>query len=194
MNAPRVADALAPVANLLERLGVRYHVGGSVASSSYGAPRATMDVDLVADLRPEHAAPLARELQTEYYVDEDVVRDAIARSRSFNVIHLQTMIKVDVFVPPDRPFDRQEMARARVRTLDLAPGARSFPVKSAEDRVLRKLEWYRAGGEVSERQWGDVLGVLKVQAAALDRAYLDRWAAQLSLADLLERAWGEASA
>ena len=188
-----VAAALTPVVELLDRLGVRYHIGGSVASSTYGAPRATMDVDLVAALQPEHASTLARALQTTYYVDEDAVREAIARRGSFNVIHLETMIKVDVFVPATRAFDRQEMDRARPQTLDLAPGARTFSVKSPEDLILRKLEWYRAGGEVSERQWGDVQGVLKVQGPALDRAYLCEWAQQLGVADLLERALQDAA-
>ena len=192
MIAPDVLAAVAPVVEILERLGVAYHIGGSVASSAYGAPRATLDVDLMADLRPEHVASLVEHLREGYYIDEQMVQDALHRQGSFNVIHLQTMIKVDVFIPKARPFDRNEILRARPETMEATEGALTLLFKSPEDLVLRKLEWYRAGGHVSERQWNDVLGVLKVQAPALDPTYLRRWAEQLDVADLLERALTEA--
>lgn len=181
-------DALTPVIDTLEQLGVRYHVGGSLASSAYGLPRASADVDLVADLRSDHVDPFVHRLEGEYYVHKDSVLEAIERRGSFNVIHLDTMVKVDVFLPEARPFDQQELSRAQLRTLDVRENARAFFVKSAEDIVLRKLSWYRAGGEVSERQWSDVVGVLKVQAGRLDGGYLTRWATELKIDDLLERA------
>ncbi|MGH2353963.1 MAG: hypothetical protein ACRDI2_04955 [Chloroflexota bacterium] len=192
MISPEATAAIVPVANVLEGLGVMYHIGGSVASSAYGFPRSTMDVDLVADLRAEHVRPLVEQLHPIYYVDENAVREAVQRQRSFNVIHLQTMVKVDVFVPRQTPFDRSALARARPLAVDVSEGARSFPFKSPEDLILRKLEWYRAGGEVSERQWNDVLGVLRVQGTALDQGYLQHWAEQLGLTDLLEQALSEA--
>jgi hypothetical protein len=91
-----------------------------------------------------------------------------------------------VFVSENHPFDKQEMARAQIKVSGAAP-ARPFYVKSPEDLILRKLLWYRAGGETSERQWNDVLGILKVQEDRLDSTYLRQWAAQLGLTDLLER-------
>jgi hypothetical protein len=112
--------------------------------------------------------------------------------RSFNLVHLDTMIKVDIFVPKALPFDAQEQNRARPQSLDVGEPAHTFFVKSPEDLVLRKLSWYRTGGEVSERQWSDVLGVLKVQADRLDRDYLLHWAAELGVCDLLERAVADA--
>jgi len=189
VSGTSVFSALAPVIAALEQLGVRYHIGGSVASSVYGVARSSVDIDVVADLEPHHAEPLVRSLGDRYYADLDAIATAIQRRQAFNLIHLATMIKVDVFVPAARAFDASELARARPRTLDLPEGTYTFTFKSAEDTVLRKLEWYRAGSEVSERQWNDVVGVLKVQTAALDQAYLRHWAAELGVDDLLQSAF-----
>ncbi|MSQ24195.1 MAG: hypothetical protein EXR58_06555 [Chloroflexi bacterium] len=188
-----VLAAVTPVVDALERLRARHHIGGSLASSAHGVPRATADVDLMADLRPEHVDALVAELQSAYYIDREQVVEAIRERRSFNLIHLNTMVKVDVFIPEASSFDEQELSRARPLTLDSAPDARSFYVKAPEDLVLRKLIWYRAGNQVSERQWSDVIGVLKVQAGQLDQDYLARWAAELGLRDLLERALAQAA-
>ncbi len=190
MNAPEIVAALAPVVEVLEELGVAYHIGGSVASSVHGIPRLTIDADIVAELRPEHVRPLVRVLEAEYYIDADAVRDAIRRRGSFNAIHLETMLKVDVFIPKTRAFDQEELRRTRQELL--AEGTRPFYMASPEGTILNKLEWYRMGGEVSDRQWNDILGVLKVQGTALDMAYMQRWAKALQVTDLLERALVEA--
>jgi len=184
--------ALTPVVEALERVGANCRIGGSVASSIHGVPRTTLDVDLVADLHPDHAFPLVEQLREAYYIDLDRVRDAIARRAAFNVIHLATMIKVDVFVLSDRPFDRAAFDRAVEDTLEPGADARPFHVTSAEDIVLHKLAWFRLGGEVSERQWRDAVGVIKVRAGDLDLDHMRRWAADLGVADLLERALTEA--
>ncbi len=179
------------VADALDALGVPYAIGGSLASALHGVMRATMDADLVADLHPEHVEPLARAVGSVFYADEEAMRDAIQRRTSFNLIHLETMFKVDVFVAKARPFDRSQLARRQVHLLSEEPERRAY-VASAEDIILAKLEWYRLGGEVSERQWRDVLGVLKVQGDRLDRGYMRRMAAGLDVTDLLERAFEEA--
>ncbi len=103
MNAPGILQALEPVVQAFEELGIRYQIGGSVASSAYGIARATLDVDLLADLNELHIHSLVHALHNAYYIDEDRVRDAVLRRASFNVIHLETMIKVDVFVLKSRP-------------------------------------------------------------------------------------------
>jgi hypothetical protein len=190
MNAPEILAALAPIVEALEELGVAYHIGGSVASSVYGIPRLTIDADLVADLRLEHVRPLVKQLEVEYYIDADAVRDAIRRRSSFNAIHLDTMLKVDVFIPKMRAFDQEELRRTRQEIL--AEGTRSFYMSSPEGTILNKLECYRMGGEVSDRQWNDILGALKVQGTALDMVYMQRWAKALQVTDLLERALVEA--
>jgi hypothetical protein len=192
---PDSADivALLPVVEALQSLGVEFHVGGSVASNVYGVWRSTMDTDLVADLRREHLAPLVAKLSADYYIDAAIIQDAIAQRSSFNVIHFDTAQKIDVFIAKRRPFD--ESARARVATHSVSEDGRvRLPIASPEDIILNKLEWYRMGGEVSERQWSDVIGVMKVQAAQLDRPYLAQWARELGVHDLLERAWGEVQA
>ena len=187
MTGPDILLALGPVLEALRRLGVRHFVGGSIASSSYGVPRASIDADVVAELGPAHAPRFVAALRGSYYVSEERVRDAIARRASFNVIHFETMVKVDVFVSKDRPFDRRAFERARPAT---AEEGITLPVSSAEDTVLAKLEWYRRGGEASERQWTDVTGVLRA-VGALDDAYLRQGAAELGVADLLDRALEE---
>jgi len=190
LTAPDLTAAVRPVLDALRDLGVRHYVGGSIASSAHGVARASIDADVVAELRPEHADRLCSAIVGAYYVPEARVREGIARKSSFNVIHLETMLKVDVFVSKGRPFDQRAMERARAsspQTADEPP----LPLASAEDTILAKLEWFRRGGEVSERQWTDVLGVLRAGVASLDRRYLEDGARELSVADLLARALGE---
>ena len=192
MKSPDPLAAVAPVVRALEELGVRYFVGGSVASSAHGVARASLDVDLVADLGPHDVAPLVAALSSGYYIDEERVRQAVASRGSFNLVHLETMLKVDVFVARGRPYDEEALRRARPESLDEAAEGRKYFLASAEDTILSKLEWFRRGREVSERQWSDVVGVLRAASGGLDQEYLDRWAAELGVADLVERALREA--
>ncbi len=185
-----IVRALAPVVDALDALGRTYRVGGSVASSALGVPRSTLDVDIVCELRDEDVASFVGALRAAYYVDEDMIRDAIRRRASFNVVHLDTMMKVDVFVARGGAYDRVALSRGVRKPLD--ESARAYDLATAEDIVLRKLEWYRLGNEISERQWRDVIGVLQVQRGSLDRAYLGHWARELGLEALLERAMREA--
>ncbi len=191
MLAEPIAVTLS-VTDALEALGVPYVIGGSFASALHGIMRATMDADLVADLRLEHVEPFLQKLGEGFYADAEMVRDAIRQQRSFNLIHLDTMFKVDIFVARPRDFDRAQLARRQLHLFSEDPERRAY-VASAEDIVLSKLEWYRLGGEASERQWRDVLGVLKVQGDRLDLEYMRRMAAGLGVADLLARALEEAA-
>lgn len=183
----RVALAFATV---LDQIGVPYVTAGSFASSVHGEPRSTDDVDLVADLRAAHADPLVRALHADWYLSEPAVQDAIARGASFNAIHLATSVKVDVFVVGNDAFDGHRVANGKDVRVGPEPGA-VLRVDTAEYTVLRKLEWYRRGGEASDRQWRDVLGIVRAQGPRLDRTELARWAGPLGVADLLARALGE---
>ncbi len=178
------------VAETLERLGISYLVGGSVASTVHGEPRTTEDVDIVADLRPEHMHPLVMAMKEAFYIDEEDVQAAVQQRSSFNIIHLKTVHKVDIFLPKDRPIDREEMRRRKLTVVTKNP-EHSLYLATAEDVILQKLDWYRRGGDVSDRQWRDVLGVLKVQIGRLDLAYLQHWAKSLDLTELLTRALRE---
>lgn len=191
MTEPDLLAALAPVLRVLGELGVRHFVGGSIASSAHGVARASVDGDVVAELGPGHVEPFVAALRETYYVPEERISDAVARKASFNLIHLDTILKVDVFISKDRPFDRRAFERSRPAVIEGTRGA-TLPVSSAEDIVLAKLEWYRRGGEVSERQWTDVLGVLQAGAGDLDLQYLRRGSVELEVGDLLERALDQA--
>lgn len=172
--------ALAAAAEL-EKLGVRWFLGGSLASSIHGIPRATFDANIMADLRPQHVRPFLRALGEAWYADEGAMQDAIRDRSSFNFIHLETAMKVDVFVPKLRRFDGGEFARSK--GLKLEGADIEARICCAEDIVIAKLEWYRLGGEDSERQWGDILGVLRlIQASSTSRCY---GAAQPNLAWLI---------
>lgn len=175
------------VAQTLEQLGIPYAVGGSLASSLHGVMRATLDVDIVADMRSEHVPPLVAALAPEFYADDEMMRDAIAHRSSFHLIHYKTAFKVDIFIRKLRAFDRMQLQR-RARSVIASDPEQSVYVTSPEDTILAKLEWYRLGGEVSDRQWRDILGVMKIRAGALDLAYLHQWADELQVADLLDRA------
>jgi len=192
MHSTDIVAATQPVVKAFELLNIAYYIAGSVASSAYGIARATMDVDMVAAIKPHHVNLLVQQLESTYYIDADMIRDAIARQASFNLVHLETMLKVDVFILKNDPYHQTTLQRRRKDTLDEEPNAAEFYLVSAEDIVLSKLDWYRMSGGVSERQWKDVLGVLKVQQALLDMVYLEHWATQLQLYDLLQRAIAEA--
>jgi hypothetical protein len=188
------SDALAAIVPLIaefERLGIAYYVGGSIAGSLHGKPRATLDVDIVADVASEHVGPLVDALKSIYYIDASMIREAIARRSCFNLIHWATSFKVDVFVIKNRPYDREALKRIEERSICSGNVTAQLLLAAPEDIVLAKLEWYRLGDEVSEQQWRDVLSVLQMQSKRLDRAYLEKWAAELGVADLLAKAWKE---
>jgi len=187
-----IVAAVRPVIRAFSQLGIPYEIGGSVASSACGIPRTTLDVDLVTELRPDHVDALVAAVQQEYYVDACAVREAIDHHACFNLIHLETMLKVDVFILKSRRYDQEAFQRRKKDLLGVAPDSDEFYFASPEDVVLNKLEWFRMGNRVSERQWMDVMGVIKVQGDVLDVEYLRKWAKDLEVADLLEDALHEA--
>jgi len=173
----------------LEKLGAPYFLGGSLASSLHGDPRSTNDIDLVTALGLEQARGLGVALGPDFEVDEEDLLAAVREKRSTQLFYLPVFMKVDLYLCGSSPFDRASMAR-RI-AFDLLSGVRVF-VSSPEDTVARKLSWYRLGGEVSDRQWRDVLGMLRVGGEKLDRGYLEQAAAELGVGPLLIEAWAEA--
>lgn len=179
------------VAKAFERMEIPYFVGGSLASSAHGVARATLDADIVAKLEPWQAGRFAKEIGPEFYADIDAIADAATRRSSFNVIHIATAFKIDVFVPLATAYADVEMERRQPQVIDEDTGEKMV-FCTAEDTLLAKLLWYRQGNEVSERQWRDVLGILRVAGLGLDGSYLSLWARELGVVDLLDRALCEA--
>ncbi len=178
------------VTGVFEKLDIPYLIGGSLASTLYGMIRTTQDSDIVAELRLEHLQPFVSALEEEFYIDSEMVTDSIQRKSSFNILHRETMFKVDIFVPSPRPFLASELSRAQRHTFTFAE-EKSAKFCSPEDTILTKLEWYRMGGEISERQWRDILGIFKTRAEELDLKYMQKWAQELEVGDLFERALQE---
>ena len=183
-------EVMLKVIEALEELDSPYLIGGSYASSAHGIARATMDIDILAAIPGKQAGALAAKLEPEFYADELAIRQAIIAKRSFNVIHLETMFKVDVFISKRDPFDVTQLERRQLEIVCRDP-ERSAYVASPEDIILSKLRCYRQTNERSERQWSDVLGVMSVQADRLHLEYLKHWAIELGVSDLLERALAE---
>ena len=181
---------MAGLRRLTEVLGdlkIPYFIVGSVAGAVHGIPRSTMDVDLVAGLLPRHVPEFASKLAGDFYTDAQMIADALRHGRAFNLIHFGSSYKFDVFPLSATEYSQAQFDRRANGTVSL-DGAETLdvPVATAEDTVLNKLVWYRAGGGVSERQWNDIRGIIAVQGDRLDRDYIRQWAGPLGVADLLD--------
>lgn len=179
------------VGGAVEAAGGAYFVGGSLASSLQGEPRATNDIDVVIELPPAGILRLVTALGIDFEIDVDMLNHALTAGGSCNIFYLPVVTKIDLFAVGREPYDEVEFARRR--PVLVRPPAEMLVVKSPEDTVLRKLLWRRAGGDVSERQWRDVVEVLRVSGSFMDQAYLATWAERLGLTRRLERARDEAS-
>jgi len=191
MNNPLEIRVLADFVGILEQLEIAYTIGGSLASSVYGAVRFTQDADLMVEPFESKSQRLLELLKPNYYVSINAVSNALRQRSSFNVIHFETAFKIDVFVRKDTAFEKQLLSRRKLLKLSDSL-EKSFSVVSAEDIILLKMLWYRDSNCSSERQWADVIGVLKVQAGKLDLQYLKKWAGVLGVSELLEKALSEA--
>ena len=187
-------EALAALLHVLDELGIKYFAVGSVASSIHGLPRYTQDVDLVVKLGQEHVERIYSLTSREFYMDRDEAQRAVGLGRAFNLIHLASASKFDIFPMSQSEFHRSEMSRSSeedwVVPGEGGEGSIRLPVASAEDTILSKLIWYKQGGQVSDRQWSDILGV--ATGAERDWDYMRAWAPRLGVGDLLERVFGEA--
>jgi len=183
-------DAAVLLFKTLDQLGIQYAIGGSFASSFHGIARATQDLDLVVELPTNRVRDLYKAVAPHFYADEETMLDAIRRGLSFNLIHLDSGFKFDLFVAGRHPLGREQLRhQRRVSTALLGGDPLDVNIVSAEDIVLAKLLWYRAGGEVSERQWNDLVSLVEVLRDKADSVYLETQAARLGVTDLLTRLW-----
>jgi hypothetical protein len=179
-------EAALQLCSILEALKIPYAIGGSFASSIHGIARATQDLDIIAALTLTQVKPLAEALKSSFYADPEQMRTALLQRRSFNVIHLLTAFKIDIFPASSHPLGPNQIERRQLSTSTILGGDPiALPVISAEDILLAKLRWYRDGGQTSERQWNDLRNILQIQGSRLDRDYLRHWAAALNVSELL---------
>ena len=190
MNNPLEISVVADFVGILEQLEIAYTIGGSLASSVYGEVRFTQDADLTVEPFESKAQGLIELLKPGYYVSKDAVSNALRQRSSFNVIHFETAFKIDVFVRKDTAFEKQLLSRRKLLKLSDSL-ERFFSIVSPEDIILLKLLWYRDISCTSERQWADIIGVLKVQAGKLDLQYLKKWSGILGVSEFFEKALSE---
>lgn len=189
--ASKQVEVMMKVVAALEKQEITYIVCGSYASSAHGHARATMDIGLLAALRPEHIRSLYSDLKSEFYVNEQSMLRAVETKRHFNAIHIDTSFKVDIFAAEDFGFDIKQLERGTKEIVSEDQQSKAY-VATPEDTIIAKLVWYRHGNEVSDQQWKDILGVIEVQGQRLDFDYLKQWAQELDVSDLLDEAILEA--
>lgn len=184
MNNDTPGAAIRRVVEVFEQMNVAWFLTGSIASSLHGLPRSTNDLDVVMALSPSAVGHLVEQLGDGYFADAVMIRQAILKRQSCNLIWLETMMKIDL-IPPRFAFDGEAMQRRVKATIDEGQGTTlSVMVASAEDTILAKLFWYQAGGQTSQRQVSDVRGIISVQGSRLEQAYLDKWIETLALGDV----------
>jgi hypothetical protein len=179
------------IAGILDLLEIPYLVGGSVASGLYGEPRSTQDIDLVVDLSLAKTSALIQAVRTRFYISEDAVSDAIRRHSSFNLIDLESLGKIDIFILKENDFSRSEFQRRQSKIVRTDPD-RLLVIATPEDIILQKLLWFKMTKHESQKQWRDILGVMKLQGETLDFSYLWQWADTIGVAESLQKALTEA--
>lgn len=183
-----VADAL----QRLEALGLKPLIGGSFASSAWGQPRQTHDLDVSAHITSDQTEAIVRAFEDDFMVNRAELEYALENPRwpaTFQLLHYDTSFKIDVFLSEDDEYDRS--AEKRARAVELLPGLVVRYV-SAEDIVLMKLRWFELGNRVSDRQWNDLVQVIEIQGEAFDREFLLHWAEHFGLRELALEALSEA--
>lgn len=183
---PEPVQAALLVTQTLDTLNIPYFLGGSFASTVHGIVRTTQDADIIVDMQKKHIQSFISSLEKDFYLDEVAIEKAVKQRGSFNILHRQSIFKIDIFLSKNHPFEQAQFSRAKKQNLVSGQEITAY-VASAEDILLAKLVWYQQGGEVSERQWRDALGVVKVQGEALDYQYLRQWANTLLIRELFEK-------
>jgi hypothetical protein len=191
MPAKGPFDLVRQMSQILDDLGIPYALGGSMASSLLGEPRSTVDVDMAVRLDAIAADALLDRVGEQFYVPIESAREAIRDRSSFNLVDTSSALKIDLFVVGDGLLDRMQLER---RVLTPVPGTpHGIWVTAPEDQVLRKLDWFRQTASTSDRQWRDVVGILRVQGESMDLDYLWASASEIGLVEDLEEALRQAA-
>lgn len=183
--------ALEPLIKIFKELSISYYICGSVASSAFGISRTTQDIDIVSNIKIESVDTIFEILKKEYFIDKEMILDAINTKTSFNLIHLETMLKLDIFILKNENYHLMTLSRAIEDRLEQNEDSLRIFLSTPEDIILSKLIWYKMGDEISERQWLDIRGVIKIQSKNLDLEYLMQWAKELKVFSLLTKAFSE---
>ena len=173
-------EFLQKIVEAFEHLQISYLVTGSVAAMAYGEPRLTNDIDIVAEIDEQHIEGLITAFPAnEFYISDEMIKNAIRHHGQFNIIHPASGLKVDVIIKRNTPFDSSRFKRIR----RIYP-AETFQANFAapEDVIIKKMEFYREGG--SEKHLRDITGILKISGDAVDRTYISEWAQHLGLTDI----------
>jgi hypothetical protein len=175
------SDLLRKIAVTFDKLVVRYAVVGSTASTLYGEPRLTNDIDVLAELQPQHVDAFCAEFsQAEYYLSRPAVESAVKKRFQFNIIHPSSGIKIDCFVAGGDEFDESQLRRSLSISRDT--GAYSIRFATPEDVILKKMEYFQLGE--SEKHLRDIAGILRVAGERVDRTYIDEWAERKGLTEI----------
>ena len=172
---------------IFDRVPLPYCIGGSFASSIHGEFRATNDIDILSIFSDNSLEPFILNVRKSFSFEETTLRTAVSGKNTFSLIHLDSMVKID-FYPRGEAFELEQIKRAiavKIPNSDL-----SIKVSSPEDILLAKLRWFRLGGQVSDRQWRDIQGIVRVQGPRLDQIYLEKWSMALGIEDLLKTCQG----
>jgi len=175
-------ELLQKIVEVFERLQIPYLVTGSVAAMAYGEPRLTNDIDIVAAIEERHIASLITEFpEKEFYISDEMIREAIRHQGQFNIIHPTSGLKIDVIIRQNTPFDASRFKRVR----------RIYPAETyeanfaaPEDVIIKKMEYYKEGG--SEKHLRDITGILKISGEEVDRNYISEWSQRLGLTEIWE--------
>ena len=190
-KAPDIIEITLETIDRLRRIDVPYQITGPLAVSAFGVARSTSGVDIEVDLKPARVGALIRLLKPAFHIVGPDIEEAARNGESFRVIHIKSMVPFDVSFLKNRRFDKSAFRRRLSKTVTKRPVRKAY-FASPEVSVLNLLESYRLGGKVSEREWKDAVGVIKIQGKELDKRYLKHWAKDLKLFQLLQKAYRDA--
>jgi len=164
-------DVFARVIDILNELKISYMIVGSIASILYGKPRLTLDMDIVIDIKEEDIEDFVSKFDSDWYIDKEMIKDAISRKFYFNIIHIPSANKIDFFLLQDDDYAKGQFKRRKAENFD---EVRQAFFSCVEDIIIKKLDYYLEGK--SEKHIEDIMGILRTYPNKIDFDYLQKWA------------------